>query len=78
MASMSARQVRSLVKKSSKRASFAAAARPMGACIITRHAPRTKEICEQLSQSDCDFINRELMARDAGFTNFFPGRACPK
>ncbi len=78
MGTMSARQVRSLIKRTSKRVSVAAAAGgPTGACIITRHAPRTKDICEQLSQSDCDHIDQALKDQQIGFTTFYAGRKCP-
>jgi uncharacterized protein (UPF0254 family) len=72
---MSARQVRSLVKKTSQMATTAAAG-PMGACIITRHAAGTKDICAQLTKSDCDRINQKLKDERVGFTSFIPGGTC--
>lgn len=76
MRTMSARQVRSLIKTTAKRVRVAAAGGPTGACIITRHAPRTKDICEQLSQNDCDHIDQVLKDQQIGFTTFYAGRKC--
>lgn len=75
MTKMSARQVRSLIKKTSKKAKTATAG-PMGACIITRHAAGTKDICAQLSKSDCDGINQALKDERVGFATFIPGGTC--
>lgn len=75
MPKMSARQVRSLVKKTSKMFTTAAAG-GTGACIITRHAPGTKDICAQLSQNDCNHINQVLKDERIGFTTFISGGKC--
>ena len=69
---MTAQQARDLLKRATK---VAVASGPIGACYVMRGG-RTDDICAQLSESECKFVDTELRALGAGFADFFAGKQC--